>query len=52
MTTELFLCNQPENYLRKAYFASLDVEKKILIYSKDTETGRSRHWKKIIGKLT
>lgn len=28
MTTALLLCNQPENYLRKPYFASFDVKKK------------------------
>lgn len=46
MTTALLLCNQPENYLRKPYFASLDVEKKNLFYSSDTETERSRRWGK------
>lgn len=48
MTTARLLCNQPENYLRKPYFVSLDVEKKNPIYSSDTETGRSRRWKKFI----
>lgn len=46
MTTALLLCNQPENYLRKPYFASFDVKKKNPIYSSDTETGRSRCWEK------
>lgn len=46
MTTALLLCNQPESYLGKPCFASLDIEKKNPIYSSDTEKGRSRCWKK------
>lgn len=51
LMTIALLCNQPENYLRQPYFASLDVKNKNSVYSSETEKGRSSCWKYFILKL-